>query len=540
MSSSSSSSPSPFIFAPTTPTFTAGGRPLADLQRRIAFLSNLVRSMRKRELAADARALAAKRDFDVLFAAFHHAAALYTCDPRKLLEMAGVETSKTTAANSANDADDEYYDQLVRMQERVAELKSRNAELTKDNKRLQDELGSAREEVSTKDTALSSATADIEKLRDQLARAHEDLEHERKSNEAADALLAAAYADHENTKQQLDKVKDERDGHELAIADAHLKLDSLRREFAEQQEKLAEQERAGENLVVLQRNVEELAEEIDDQANAIQDRDHVLKVKDARIAKLEEELQRALKVSRVAEGLVEAVGRTAEELVVLPGGSSLEAELGGIEEDEEEEEEEWEERERLELVGVIESASISIASVDVWVETREKETMTEVEPKPKTRDMETMTDMLEKKERETMTDISEKNSMQTMTDTAARKSDKQTMTDGTLTLPIIETKTKHKHPQTQTPPTSPSRYLLALLILLSSILYAQLLARNEALASCSGYARGAYGSPGYLLGVVPFGWDVGSGAWEERVGRWVAMAAMGVEEWVGVEKWVGH
>jgi hypothetical protein len=265
--------------------------------------------------------------------------------------------------------DEDAYNAIGKLQQERDELKQALADKPncsrEDHDRLVNDLKDVQAELRAKTKQLEKRTTELETLRDQLKAAKSDLDDAKKLNASSDDLLTKAYADTENVRAELRTAQDARDDWEAKHRDVELSLASLRTEWNEQQERIAELERINATFGELENQVSELSEEVTGLVDQLSEKDQLIEVKQARIAEFEDRLQNALVTARTAQNTAEAARSPTAEPVISPG-ESLHSELAEIAGDEDFETVfgEEDDEDHIEFVGVLGHATIITTPVE--------------------------------------------------------------------------------------------------------------------------------------------------------------------------------
>ncbi|CAI6341116.1 unnamed protein product [Periconia digitata] len=209
--------------------------------------------------------------------------------------------SLAAANNNAARMDSQYYDKIIE------DLHARCEKLEKDVKTTQEtnkQLNKAQEESKREAARASEHTKKLKKENDDLKAAVDQWrtasDDSKEATAAVDKLLDQAYLDLEEKEKARKRAAKARDNFEAQHKEAELRLATLQDEYnavdAQNQELSAQTE-----FKALQHEFESLQQEHESMRDISSSHEHDLIVKDARIARLETDLQNALKGKLNAE-----------------------------------------------------------------------------------------------------------------------------------------------------------------------------------------------------------------------------------------------
>ncbi|PVH99165.1 hypothetical protein DM02DRAFT_615274 [Periconia macrospinosa] len=224
------------------------------------------------------------------------------------------------------------YDRSLQLEQRVEQLEKqlrgkREAQngLNKDLEAIRQEASASSERVKALESKNKGLEATIEDLRTTL-------EDQQKATQSIDSHLDKAYADlnaKEAARKAISKAKDTA---EEKLKETELKFAQLEAQYNAAQDTITELQ-SQEDFEQLQRDYAAVEGELEDMRDAFSERDHEVTVKDARIARLETDLQKALQAKLTAEAAASAAIAPTDVPLALPStDSSLQAELEEVDE----------------------------------------------------------------------------------------------------------------------------------------------------------------------------------------------------------------
>jgi myosin heavy subunit len=360
-------------------------------------------------------------------------------------QLAAVEDTKATLA-----ADVEY--QAAQLRTLVAEKDKAIADLANVKQDLKDEK-----------TAAAETTERLETTYAELDQARADTEAENKAKN--DAVSQVQFR-----QKEVEKL-------ELELQHANDKIDAL--------------EQATEEFGELETTIEQLTNEIDGQRTEISDHDRKIHVKDARIAHLETQYQKALEGKLNAEAAAASAAPTDAPAVHTSGDTSLQDELDAA--SDYSDGSSYQYNELSDIAEIASTAPLYLTPAVPHV----REEATQTEPVIETQ-IATQTEPIVEKQIATQTEP------EIITITAAPKK-------GPSLLPVLST----------------------LALLMCVYLFAQLQAANG-YGSRDQYFSGAFGNGRYLFGVFPIGFDIGPDRLSEHITRTTSDIITAIETWAGI------
>lgn len=307
------------------------------------------------------------------------------------------------------DMNEEHYNEVLELQGQLEELRLKLSKETQRNDTLSTQVNAQAADIASKDNQIAAQSSDLDSVRDQLENSKKELQDEKAAHEETEKLLYSAYADVEGLRNDLQAAKDAKDKEAEEHKGTSEKLENLLGEWQADQEKLESFKDVEDRIHEAEQQSGELAHEVEDVTAQLQERERNIRVKNARINHLEDELQRALSGQLSAEAAVDAARSPTSEPVVLPvsfGVPSMANELASAGLDNESYfqgtgSDYDEEPEQLENVGALDHTMIDV---------------TPIEPQNKSISASVQTDALTLTTTNTQTDIPELTTADTQTE----------------------------------------------------------------------------------------------------------------------------
>ncbi|KAJ4290210.1 hypothetical protein N0V90_010425 [Kalmusia sp. IMI 367209] len=223
----------------------------------------------------------------------------------------------------------------VALEQEVDDLKEKNKDLRARNTSLEDTQRRKNEELEAAGTAVNTLKAANKNLEQRLDEEKSKLEQQKKDAADIKVNLDTAYADLERKDADNRVLRKQKDDIDAARHELELKLHDAEQLYQQSQNRVAELESQKTAIEELEQDNATLQTDVDNLQERLNEHDRTILVKDARINRLEEQIQRALldnlKTQRNAEDLANAATSpiSAEPLSSLDvaQSESLEAEL---------------------------------------------------------------------------------------------------------------------------------------------------------------------------------------------------------------------
>ncbi|ORX98021.1 hypothetical protein BCR34DRAFT_593307 [Clohesyomyces aquaticus] len=229
----------------------------------------------------------------------------------------------------------EEYEDFANLQAELDQSRREASDLRRLNETLRNEKDALAEEIQAKDDEISQHARDKASFRDQLEQSKSALDHQHQATANVDSLLQKAYADARHALDAGTRAQRERDNFELLHKDAELKLESLQKQWEDDQDKIQELEDARDEAEEVHRQIAELHNEIEHERTHREGLEKQVMVKDERINNLEGQVQKALQNAHDARAAAEAVtSPTMEPSHIAPSlGDNLYEELVAVDEE---------------------------------------------------------------------------------------------------------------------------------------------------------------------------------------------------------------
>ncbi|KAL5429775.1 hypothetical protein PMIN04_000154 [Paraphaeosphaeria minitans] len=225
------------------------------------------------------------------------------------------------------------------------QIQNENARLTGEAKELKDERIRLENDLADKakeSEAKEHEAATLKRRNDELTKHRDELKVklDQETKDAADIRtnLDAAYADLQHKIDEHRALRKHKDDTDAELHDAKLQLQHALHHYQQSQTRIEELETQTSAVEALDREIATLQADMDMMQGKLHDSDRTVLVKDARIAYLETQVQKALEAAaraqdeqNKADAAVDPT--TAEPTSVLTTGGSLEDELNDIDEE---------------------------------------------------------------------------------------------------------------------------------------------------------------------------------------------------------------
>lgn len=290
---------------------------IADLMKRVAELERSLRGLERQ------RELERQQDVEVVARAAR-------AEKAEMAEKIA-KSCFLHERSKAEKMEQDYHDKIVDLT-RTAEAKVEEARKAREiNATLTTELDQHKAQAISAENRIEALQKQQESLEEVNSQFRKDLEDQKKATKSADGLLDTAYADL-NAKEAARKAATHaRDRAEAQHKEAELKLADLQDQYnaARATIKTLESQTEFEDL---QREYFTLEEELETLRSSFIKRDHEVTVKDARIARLEIDLQKALERSLSAEAAAAAKVAPTEgsPIFAATADDNLAAELADV------------------------------------------------------------------------------------------------------------------------------------------------------------------------------------------------------------------
>jgi hypothetical protein len=227
---------------------------------------------------------------------------------------------------------DGLYESQTGLQAQVDEEKKTTAALRQQLIDKAKEAADKDRDIESKKKEIADAAKELKNVKAQKTHYQKQAELKAGELDHANELLHDSHVAQRKLEQEVKDARTETDKESEAHYDTQLKLKSLQTEWEESLAKHEELEAA--QLAMEQFNDQHSALQLDMEAlrDQVDERDHLLQVKDQRIANLEKEVQKGLAAVRKVEADAEASkSPLAEPITITPGGESLRTELEELE-----------------------------------------------------------------------------------------------------------------------------------------------------------------------------------------------------------------
>ncbi|KAF2646264.1 hypothetical protein P280DRAFT_524980 [Massarina eburnea CBS 473.64] len=422
---------------------------------------------------------------------------------RKLAESAAADSLRRDDRDRDLDRDsimqdDDNYDIL---RQEIHDLKKQIVDLSGAHANSRRELQGHQAENKAKDDAITALTNKNNELENKFVESRQTINHLNQSSKDVDGHLNKAYADLEASnagRKAAIKAKDDADAR---CKEKSIEVASLQGHLVKAQTTINNLASTSSALEQLERDNKALQAEIDNNSDVSTQHDQEIAVKDARIQRLETELQKALQGKLSAEAAIADAQAPTAAPQIPHGDESLESELAGLSDSE-----------FVDVSSTFEQLEVSeiheIAS-QVPVPAVPLHASTQTEASDKT--ISGIHSIIEIAPEDTMSIV---------------QTPPQFLTS-VQPVPTVATSKKQ----------SVSKFLAALLLFLVILFWKQQfeLSRNDhGYYARSHHSRyGAFGQGRYLLGVFPVGFDIGHSEWSERLCAYMSRAILSFEEWAG-------
>ncbi|OCL06906.1 hypothetical protein AOQ84DRAFT_68771 [Glonium stellatum] len=223
-----------------------------------------------------------------------------------------IATLKTDLDNQqASNAD--YYN-------KVATLQEQSDSKDKTIREHENQIRKQREEIEYHQSSLNEANSKHSELKGKHDALQRELDNEKDQVEKdKDALadiqttLNKLQADITQKDAENIQIRKDADNWMLRCRESEEKLESLQQEWSEQQDQASQLEEDLKQLGQLQAQYDELEREVTEHRELMEEKDNEISVKDARIQRLETELQKAMAQSIAAAGSATAISSSLEE-----------------------------------------------------------------------------------------------------------------------------------------------------------------------------------------------------------------------------------
>ncbi|KAJ4356676.1 uncharacterized protein N0V89_004712 [Didymosphaeria variabile] len=197
--------------------------------------------------------------------------------------------------------DDQAWDYGVKLQDQNKELTKEVKELKDERSRLENDLAFKTQESETKEKEAAVLQHRKDELTQQLTKVRQNLEQETK--DAADIRnnLDTAYADLTRKEEEHRALRKQKDDAEAELYSAKLQIQDAHDHYQQSQKRVEELESQRSAIEALEQENATLQNEVDNMQEALNDHDRTVLVKDARIAYLENQVQKALTAAARAQ-----------------------------------------------------------------------------------------------------------------------------------------------------------------------------------------------------------------------------------------------
>jgi len=439
-------------------------------------------------------------------------------------------------------------------------------------------------DVAFRDRQLADLQAEKDTAKAALAATKQELADQKQAVAETDEHLNNAYADLEQERAATKALRKARDDAEATAKERELEIEDLHEELRLKQETIDTLDDNSVKIDDLMHNQEHLETEIEDLRTQLSEHDRTVQVKDARIAHLETQYQKALEGKLNAEAAVTAsAAPTDTPHVFTSGDASLQDELDAASDYSDD----ATSFQQLDFSDIIEIADIAPAAPTLSIGTVQGTSIAPVAQQSATSSTQTDTPELSYDVVHSVTaDISpvepteaSNSVVSTQTDDvvilAERKSQtaaaqtvisnpplRKTADGTTFSLRPMFAERERSDVDTQTAPIvekTPEPTIIrviasdqkkgrfsartlaiisALALFISLYLFAELEAYKNAngygYGSRNRYSTGAFGHGRYLFGVIPIGFDIGHDWFSEQVCRTTSTAVATFEDWIGI------
>ncbi|KAK7192021.1 hypothetical protein PSPO01_01593 [Paraphaeosphaeria sporulosa] len=321
--------------APTFSFFTGETWSLlyADLQKQVNQLSTDVRTLQaEREVA--------RATNDTLIRAGAAAETAKAKAERKLVVSERFFKSMHEhhrACPGSMETTDHAWEYGLQIQNENTRLGEEVKQLKDDRTRLENDLADKAKESEAKE----QEAATLKRRNDELTRHRDELKAklDQETKDAADIRtnLDTAYADLQHRIDEHNKLRKQKDDTDADLLDAKLQLQDALEHYQHSQARIEELESQKSAIEALERETATLQADMDGMQEKLNDHDRTVLVKDARIAYLETQVQKALEAAARAQDEQNkadaAVDPTTAEPTSVTTGGSLEDELNDIDEE---------------------------------------------------------------------------------------------------------------------------------------------------------------------------------------------------------------
>jgi myosin heavy subunit len=488
------------------------------------------------------------------------------------------------------------YDRIVDLQEQVKNLKQENRTLRDEASAVSAAVTSKDAQLADKDDQIAALTADTDAQKTALADTKQELSEQQKAFEELDSHLTNAYADLKAKQSEADALAKARDDAESTIKERELDIEDLQEQVRQRQEAIDALDENSISTDELMRTQERLEADIEDFRTQISENDRTLQVKDARIAHLETQYQKALEGKLNAEAAASASAAQMDTPHIFTSGdASLQDELEAASDYSDD----ASTFQQLEISGITEIACVAPAAPTLSIGTIAATSIAPVTQQTATSS--TQTDASKNNAISTQTDtptpsydlihsviadlspvepVEISNSvMSTQTDDVVILAERKSQTAAaqtvisnpplrktpahttfslrplfaehersnisTQTAPVVEKTPEPTVIHVVAPAQKRGRFSTRMLAIISAIaiflcfyLFAQLQAYKTAngygYGSRTRYSTGAFGHGRYLFGVIPIGFDIGPDWFSEQFCRTTSTAVATFEDWIGI------
>ncbi|KAF1957851.1 hypothetical protein CC80DRAFT_34699 [Byssothecium circinans] len=234
-------------------------------------------------------------------------------------------------ATSKGDKKMDDWDKAVELQNRLELSLREEKRLQEGNAALASTVQSKEQEVAKHESQIITLKDENEKLSTALIESKQHAEHLNKTVASVDDNLTKAYAELNTTESARQHATKAKDDAEARNKEASLEIAGLQQHITKAQNTIAELETQAAGFAELEREHANLQEELVRVRLSFDSRDREIAVKDARISRLENDLQKALEGKLSAEAAASAAQEpTATPQIIAGGDETLEAELAGL------------------------------------------------------------------------------------------------------------------------------------------------------------------------------------------------------------------
>ncbi|KAL1606317.1 hypothetical protein SLS60_003719 [Paraconiothyrium brasiliense] len=233
---------------------------------------------------------------------------------------------------------DDAWEYGLKLQDHNLELKEEVKQLKEERSRLENDLAFKTQESETKEKEGAVLQRRNDELTQHLTEVKQNLEQETKDAADIRTNLDTAYADLTRKEEEHRVLRKQKDDAEAELYGAKLQLDDAHNHYQQSQKRVEELESQRSAIEALEQANAALQNDLDNMQEAFNDHDRTVLVKDARIAYLENQVQKALTAAARAQDEQNKANAaedptTAESTsVAIAAGESLQAEFENLSE----------------------------------------------------------------------------------------------------------------------------------------------------------------------------------------------------------------